>query len=191
MRQARFTAAVLLMALAATAAEASLQGIIGFSGKQSDSCDSCHDDGIAPLVELEGPTRFAAETRAQFRFVVQSQGQFQTLAGFNVAASAGVLVIDPEQNGRVEINDAGTVVFEARVDDDGDCGTSGANFDGIFRGPDATTDAVVTFGSPVLGNHQFYDSIHFGELNSSDQMSFTTTYSEPLVMPVIVWRADM
>jgi hypothetical protein len=105
MRQARFTAAVLLMALAATAAEASLQGIIGFSGKQSDSCDSCHDDGIAPLVELEGPTRFAADTRAQFRFVVQSQGQFQTLAGFNVAASAGVLVIDPEQNGRVEINE--------------------------------------------------------------------------------------
>lgn len=93
--------------------------------------------------------------------------------------------------GDVEINDSGTVVFEARVDDGGDCGTSGANYDGIFRGPDSTADAVITFGASELGNHQYYDSINLGELNSSNQISLTTTYSEPLVMPVMVWRADL
>jgi hypothetical protein len=104
-RHAQCAAAALLVAFVATTAVASEQGIIGFSGKQSDGCDSCHDDGIAPLVALEGPARFAADTRVQFRFVVQSQGERQTFAGFNVAASDGLLLIGPEENGRVEVNE--------------------------------------------------------------------------------------
>lgn len=94
-----------LLVLVAVEARASLQGIIGYSGKQSDTCGICHDDGIAPLVEFEGPTRFAADTIAEFRFVVRSQGDFQLFAGFNVAASAGTLEIAAEQNARVEVNE--------------------------------------------------------------------------------------
>jgi hypothetical protein len=105
MRPARFVAGALVFALAAKPAEAYFQGIIGYSGKFSDSCGSCHDDGTAPLVEFEGPARFAADTRVQFRFVVQSQDEQQTFAGFNVAASDGVLLIDPEENGRVEVDE--------------------------------------------------------------------------------------
>jgi hypothetical protein len=86
-------------------ARASLQGIIGYSGKQSDTCASCHDDGIAPLVQFEGPSRFAADTMAQFRFVVQSQGANQRFAGFNVAASSGLLSIESTEAARVEIDE--------------------------------------------------------------------------------------
>lgn len=94
-----------LLVLATVEADASLTGIIGYSGKQSDTCGICHDDGIAPLVAFEGPARFAADTVAEFRFIVRSQGASQRFAGFNVAASAGTLAIAPEQNARVEVNE--------------------------------------------------------------------------------------
>lgn len=98
-------AAVLLVALAVADAYASQQGIIGYSGKQSDTCGICHDDGTPPVVELEGPARFAADTVAQFRFIVRSQAERQQFAGFNVAASAGILRIDAEENARAEVNE--------------------------------------------------------------------------------------
>lgn len=94
-----------LLVVAAVEADASLTGIIGYSGKQSDTCGICHDDGTAPLVEFEGPTRFAADTVAAFRFIVRSQAESQRFAGFNVAASAGILNIAPEQNARAEVNE--------------------------------------------------------------------------------------
>lgn len=81
------------------------QGTIGYSGKQSDSCSQCHDDGTVPLVTFAGPSRIAADTVAQFRFIVRSQRPQQAFAGFNVAASDGVLRIAAEEHARVEFNE--------------------------------------------------------------------------------------
>ena len=91
--------------------------------------------------------------------------------------------------GAVDINDAGDVVFEARLDGELGC-TSGTASDGLFVGPDSEADAVVVRGDSGLGAHQFFDDIRLGELNDAGQVSFTTTYSEPLVDPIKVWRAD-
>lgn len=92
-------------AFGATAAQGSLQGIIGYSGKQGETCNGCHDnEGMAPVVDIEGPLQFAADTTAQFRFIVRSQGQRQLFAGFNVAASDGTLRIDGKGT-RVEANE--------------------------------------------------------------------------------------
>lgn len=97
---------VVTTTLLAADAHASLQGIIGFSGKQSDTCNICHDDGTKPVVEFEGPASFAADTIAQFRFVVRSQNiERQRFAGFNVAASDGLLDIAAEENARAEVNE--------------------------------------------------------------------------------------
>lgn len=90
--------------------------------------------------------------------------------------------------GAVDINDAGQVVFEAQVAGGLNCG--GAGYDGIYDGSDPSTDGIVEFGDDRLGNHQFYDAVRLGELNDSGQISFITTYSEPLVAPVYVWRYD-
>lgn len=97
--------------------------------------------------------------------------------------------------GGVDINDAGTVAFEAALDGEMGCnspssGASGPVFDGIFTGPSSTADAVVVRGQSRLGGHQYFDSIYLGEINNASQVSFTTTYSEPLVDPVKVWRWD-
>ena len=84
MRRARLIgimAGAVMVLLAARDAQAFFEGIIGYSGKQSDTCGSCHDDGIEPVVELEGPLSFVADTVAQFRFIVRSQGERQLLAG--------------------------------------------------------------------------------------------------------------
>ena len=91
--------------------------------------------------------------------------------------------------GAVDINDAGDVVFEARLDGELGC-TSGTASDGLFVGPDSEADAVVVRGDSGLGAPQFFDDIQLGELNDAGQVSFTTTYSEPLVDPIKVWRAD-
>lgn len=99
------TACALAMILVVADAQAFFEGIIGYSGKQSDTCGSCHDDGTAPVVAFEGPARFAADTVAQFRFIVRSQAERQPFAGFNVAASDGVLRIHAEENARVELNE--------------------------------------------------------------------------------------
>ncbi|MEM6989390.1 MAG: hypothetical protein AAF721_02795 [Myxococcota bacterium] len=90
--------------------------------------------------------------------------------------------------GAVDINDAGTVVFEAQLDSGFSCG--GTSFDGIFDGADPATDGVVEFADDRLGPHQFFDSVFLGEINDSGQISFATTYSEPLVEPVKIWRYD-
>lgn len=90
--------------------------------------------------------------------------------------------------GAVDINDAGTVVFEAQLDSGFLCGSG--DFDGLFAGNDPSTDAVVEFGDERLGSHQFYDSVYLGEINDSGQVSFSTRYTEPLVEPFKVWRYD-
>ena len=90
--------------------------------------------------------------------------------------------------GAVDIDDAGAVYFEAQLDAEGHCGS--AFWDGIFHGGDPTTDAVVARGAAELGDHQYFDSIRLGEVNGGGQVAFLTTYSEPLVPPFMLWRAD-
>lgn len=89
--------------------------------------------------------------------------------------------------GSAEINDAGSVVFEAQLDGGPNCGTP--VFDGIYKGPDPSS-AVVERGDPELGDHRFFDNVVLGELNNRGDVSFSTTLSEPLVDPVKVWRAS-
>lgn len=94
--------------------------------------------------------------------------------------------------GHIDINDAGEVVFEAQVAGGlGGCGGSFSSWDGLYTGGNPSTDAVVEFGDAALEGHQYYDSVVLGELNEDNQVSFLTTYSEPLVEPYIVWRTDL
>lgn len=94
--------------------------------------------------------------------------------------------------GHIDINDAGKVVFEAQVVGGlGGCGGAFSEWDGLYTGGNPSTDAVVSFGDANLEGHQFYDSVVLGELNENNQVSFLTTYSEPLVEPYIVWRTDL
>jgi len=90
--------------------------------------------------------------------------------------------------GAVDINDDGVVVFEAQLDDGFNCGT--AFWDGIYSGPDPDSDDVVVRGDERLGAHQYFDGVRLGEINAAGQVAFLTTYSEPLVDPYAVWRAD-
>lgn len=95
--------------------------------------------------------------------------------------------------GNVDINDDGRVVFEAKLDDGlGDClSTFDKTYDGIFMGEDSVFDRVVTRGDDGLGTHEFFDSVRLGELNNQGQVTLLSTYSEPLVEPVKVWRVDL
>ena len=90
--------------------------------------------------------------------------------------------------GNVDINDYGMVVFEAALDGGPSC--SSATADGLFTGPDPMAVALVVRGEPGLGSHQFFDDIRLGQINGGGQVAFTTTYSEPLVEPVKVWRVN-
>ena len=91
--------------------------------------------------------------------------------------------------GNLDINDAGVVVFEAKLSGPSGC-SIGSGYDGIFDGPTAQ-DVVVVRGDAALEGHQYFDAVYLGELNNSDEISFITTYSEPLVDPVKVWRQEL
>jgi hypothetical protein len=101
---ARRHVAVLLLGLAVVSASrparANSGGIAGRSGKQGGSCTSCHGGGIPPEVALVGPTRLLLGETATFRFAVRSAGPNQRAAGFNVAASAGMLAVIDGQGAR-------------------------------------------------------------------------------------------
>jgi hypothetical protein len=91
--------------------------------------------------------------------------------------------------GNVDINDAGTIVFEVAFEQYS-CGMSDT-YDAVFsRSATGETSAIATRGDPKFGGHQFFDSVRLGEINNAGQVSFLTTYSEPLVDPVKVWRAN-
>jgi len=90
--------------------------------------------------------------------------------------------------GNVDINDAGTVVFEATLRSAG--GACGSAFDGIFTGPRATSQ-VVGRGEPKLQSHQNFDDIVLGEINDKGQVSFTTECTAATAEPVKVWRTGL
>jgi outer membrane protein assembly factor BamB len=78
-------------------------GISGYSGKQGETCQSqCHDGGVKPLVQFEGPRQVAPGETATFRFVVHSQAPAQMFAGFDVAASDGVLGLATTEDERLD-----------------------------------------------------------------------------------------
>jgi hypothetical protein len=83
------------------------EGITGYSGKQGDSCSdsaNCHagGPGTLPIVELDGPPVVAADAIVTFHFTVHSQSSRQVVAGFNVAASGGELMVLANQDERLE-----------------------------------------------------------------------------------------
>lgn len=90
--------------------------------------------------------------------------------------------------GNVDINDVGTIVFEVAYEQSS-CGIADTYDALIARAANGTTTVIAIRGEDKFGDHQFFDSIRLGEINNAGQISFLTTYSEPLVDPVKVWRA--
>jgi hypothetical protein len=68
--------------------------------------------------------------------------------------------------GRVQINDAGLVVFEASTDGPG-------GVFGIFTGDDPVADKVVAMGDVVQG--RLFSALYLGELNNAGQFTFMTS----------------
>jgi hypothetical protein len=68
------------------------------SGKQGPTCAECHSGGVAPAVQFIGPAAVEAGESATYRFEVQSMAAQQIAAGFNVAASGGLLGMLPDES---------------------------------------------------------------------------------------------
>jgi hypothetical protein len=68
------------------------------SGKQGVTCAACHSGGASPAVQFIGPAAVEIGERATYRFEVQSMAANQIAAGFNVAASGGLLGTLPDQD---------------------------------------------------------------------------------------------
>lgn len=95
--------------------------------------------------------------------------------------------------GNVDINAAGTVVFEAVLDGTTACTATDIfhrSMDGLFTGPDPRRHTVVVRELDGLGDHKYFDSVVLGQINDAGQVSFVTTYSEPLAPTTKVWRFD-
>jgi hypothetical protein len=109
----RWIAAIWLAASVPLPAAARTTGIVGYSGQAdglycSNAGFGCHATAtgtMAPLVRFEGPTQVDPGAEVTYRFVVTSQvPQVQIQAGFNVAASAGDLVIVSGQGEKLLTN---------------------------------------------------------------------------------------
>lgn len=94
----------LVAGLAATGS-ANSSGRTGVSGKEATFCRNCHGGGTPPTVLFEGPTTASPGSILTFRFVVQSNSGNEVAAGFNVAASDGVLGAVAGQDVRVEFDE--------------------------------------------------------------------------------------
>lgn len=66
--------------------------------------------------------------------------------------------------GAVDVNAAGTVVFEAELDN---------GLRGIFKGPDPELDAILTVGDELDG--ELVSDVHLGQLNDACELSIATT----------------
>ena len=76
-------------------------GETGHSGKQGPTCNDCHSGGVSPAVAFSGPTQLGVGETATYRFEVTSMSASQKAAGFNVAASDGVLAVLPDEGERL------------------------------------------------------------------------------------------
>ncbi len=93
--------------------------------------------------------------------------------------------------GAVTINDSGHYAFSAQLRSGitSRC-SSDSGMDGVFNGGNPIDDIIIANGDIDLESHQFFDSVTLGYLNNRDELSFLTTYSEPLVSPTFVWKAN-
>jgi hypothetical protein len=147
--------------VAARPARANSGGIAGQSGKQGRFCNSCHGGGIPPEVALVGPNRLMIGEAATFRFEVRSTGPNQRAAGFNVAASGGMLAVIDGQGTR----------FARQVGELTHAGPKGNDDDGVARWEFLWT-APDTPGSQRLfgaGN-----SVNLNGQSSGDRAATTT-----------------
>lgn len=76
-------------------------GIAGYAGNLGAACESCHDGGVPPSIRLEGPRQLRAGAMATYRFVVEAESPAQTVAGLDVAASAGQFDVLAGQDTRI------------------------------------------------------------------------------------------
>ncbi len=93
-----------LLLLAALPAHARPGGIVGLA---DIGCTDCHfaDGAVAPEVGIEGPTTVEPGSESTYRVVVRSNAPpTQIAAGFNVAASAGELLIGGDSGVRLAEN---------------------------------------------------------------------------------------
>lgn len=170
---ARSTPALAIF-LTAVSTSANSFGIAGFSGKRGFICDTCHrggsPPGATPAVEFEAPggTTVAAGAIATFRFrIASTAANRQTHAGFNVAASDGVIgVTDPAGTltqvvlGSVEITHS-----SPRANDP----QGVAVFEFSWRAPEAA-GTYTLFGA---GNSVNRDGTIFGDAAARTTLSIT------------------
>jgi hypothetical protein len=86
-----------------------------------------------------------------------------------------------ENFGKVVVNEAGTVAFEASV---------GSN-SGVFFGPDPMTDTIAITGVniPVAGINNFFSVVRLGSLNDANQLVIQT--SDFLSTDQRIWRVQL
>jgi hypothetical protein len=94
--------------------------------------------------------------------------------------------------GNVDINNAGIVVFEAKLDGEPGCSAPDV-YDALYRyGSSVTAFALRSDTSAgPLGSHGDYHSVRLGQINSAQQVSFLTISTDASEPPVKVWRADI
>jgi len=115
------TVAVGVMALAASAcihppaAAAVPIGITGYAGDQGVSCNSCHGGGAPPEVRLEGPRHTVTAAAEMFRFTVSSRSEQQTVAGFDIAADAGIFEAISGEGAKAEFGELTHAAPKANV----------------------------------------------------------------------------
>jgi len=144
-------------------------GIVGYSGKQGATCDDdCHVGGVTPLVRFEGTQRVMADALATFRFVVTSQASKQKVAGFNVAASDGVLDIVAGQSEHVEFDELTHDAPKSNVD-----GEAGWQF--TWHAPNQPGQYVL-YGAGLSANGNGTDG---GDDSNLTTLNVTVT-SEPI-----------
>jgi hypothetical protein len=139
----------------ASAASARTTGIVGYSGRSNGlfcgnagfGCHAMSSGTTPPQVRIEGPAQVDPESETPYRFVVTSGSpDVQIQAGFNVAASAGDLVVVSGQqaklstavgNPRPELTHTGP----KDIDENGE-----ASWEFIWRAP-TTPGEYVLFGA--------------------------------------------
>lgn len=167
---------VALLTLIAAAAEALPTGIAGYAGNLGAACDSCHGDGVVPAVRFEGPQQVPAGTQALYRFVVRSNSPAQTVAGFDVAASGGMLALGDAPGGDGARLLFGEIVHSAPKANDGD----EASWELYWRAPAAVgPQTLYASGLSANGNG----------LNSGDGVA-SITFAVEVVAPPCVGDCD-
>ena len=156
---------VLCVLAAASHAGANAGGISGFSGKSSATCGQCHSGGVAPMVNIVGPTTIEVGQTATYRIDVISGATSQKNAGIDVAASDGMLGV--HAGGVPTHLDNGEIVQNSAA---GPASTVSFQFD--YTAP-AAAGMVTLFGDGVSCNFD----------GSPDGDNFKTTRLEVTVVP--------